>query len=54
MDLTGFVEFDFSQGVQDFSINANGLTFNKAVAMNMGLPAYARLLINKGEKQVTM
>ena len=46
MDLTGFTAFDFSQGVPYFSITANGLTFNKAVTMKLGLPAYARLLIN--------
>ena len=54
MDLTGFVAFDFSQGVPYFSITANGLTFNKAVAMKLGLPAYARLLINTEAKQVAL
>lgn len=54
MDLTGFVAFDFSQGVPYFSITANGLTFNKAVTMKLGLPAYARLLINAEAKQVAL
>lgn len=54
MDLTGFVAFDFSQGVPYFSITANGLTFNKAVAMKLGLPAHARLLINTEAKQVAL
>lgn len=54
MDLTGFTAFDFSQGVPYFSITANGLTFNKAVTMKLGLPAYARLLINAETKQVAL
>ena len=54
MDLTGFVAFDFSQGVPYFSITSNGLTFNKAVAMKLSLPAYARLLINAETKQVAL
>ena len=54
MDLTGFVAFDFTQGVPYFSITSHGLTFNKAVAMKLGLPAYARLLINAEAKQVAL
>ena len=47
MDLSGFSAFDFSEGVPYFSVTLNGLTFNKAVVLKLGSPAYVRLLINE-------
>ena len=52
MDLSGFSAFDFSEGVPYFSVTLNGLTFNKAVVLKLGSPAYVRLLINEESRQV--
>ncbi len=54
MDFTGFKPFDFTEGVPYFSVTKNGVTFNKAVAMKLGYPAYTRLLINAETKQVAV
>lgn len=54
MDLTGFSAFDFSQGAPYFSVTSNGVTFNKAVTLKLGAPAYVRLLINKETNQIAL
>ena len=54
MDLSGFSAFDFSEGVPYFSVTLNGLTFNKAVVLKLGSPAYVRLLINEESRQVVL
>ena len=54
MDLSGFSAFDFSEGVPYFSVTLNGLTFNKAVVLKLGSPAYVRLLINEESRQVAL
>lgn len=54
VDLSGFTAFDFSEGVPYCSITANGVTFNKAVTLKMGSPAYVRLLINGDSRQIIL
>lgn len=54
MDLSGFSAFDFSEGVPYFSITQNGLTFNKAVVLKLGSPAFVRFLINEETHQVAL
>lgn len=49
-----FRTFDFSEGVPYVSITRNGVTFNKAVVMKLGCPAYAILLINDIDKQIAI
>ena len=52
--LSGFSAFDFSEGVPYFSITQNGLTFNKAVVLKLGSPAFVRFLINEETHQVAL
>ncbi len=52
--LNGFEPFDFDVGVASVSITPNGLTFNRSVAIKLGLPSYALLLINKEKKQIAI
>lgn len=54
MDLTGFSAYDFTQGMPYFSLTSSGLTFNKAVTLKLGTPAFVRLLINSETKQVVL
>ena len=54
MDLSGFKAFDFSEGVPYLSITQNGATFNKAVTLKLGSPAFVRFLINTETKQVAL
>lgn len=54
MDLTGFVVFDFSEGVPYFTVTPYGVTFNKSTVLKLGLPAYVRVLINEKTKQVAL
>ena len=49
-----FKTFDFTEGVPYVSITRNGITFNKAVVMKLGCPAYAILLINDIDKQIAI
>lgn len=49
-----FRTFDFSEGVPYVSVTRNGVTFNKAVVMKLGCPAYAILLINDIDKQIAI
>ena len=52
MDLSGFAVFDFSEGIPYFSVTSNGVTFNRAVTLKLGTPAFVRLLINESTRQV--
>ena len=54
MDLSGFAVFDFSEGIPYFSVTSNGVTFNRAVTMKLGTPAFVRLLINESTRQVAL
>lgn len=49
-----FKTFDFTEGFPYVSITRNGVTFNKAVVMKLGCPAYAILLINDIDKQIAI
>ena len=51
MDLSGFAVFDFSEGIPYFSVTSNGVTFNRAVTLKLGTPAFVRLLINESTRQ---
>ena len=54
MDLGGFAVFDFSEGIPYFSVTSNGVTFNRAVTLKLGTPAFVRLLINESTRQVAL
>ena len=54
MDLSGFAVFDFSEGIPYFSVTSNGVTFNRAVTLKLGTPAFVRLLINESIRQVAL
>ena len=54
MDLSGFAVFDFSEGIPYFSVTSNGVTFNRAVTLKLGTPAFVRLLINESPRQVAL
>ena len=54
MDLSGFAVFDFSEGIPYFSVTSNGVTFNRAVPLKLGTPAFVRLLINESTRQVAL
>ena len=54
MDLSGFAVFDFSEGIPYFSVTSNGVTFNRAVTLKLGTPAFVRLLINELTRQVAL
>ena len=54
MDLSGFAVFDFSEGIPYFSATSNGVTFNRAVTLKLGTPAFVRLLINESTRQVAL
>ena len=54
MDLSGFAVFDFSEGIPYFSVTSNGVTFNRAVTLKLGTPAFVRLLINDSTRQVAL
>lgn len=54
MDLSGFAVFDFSEGIPYFSVTSNGVTFNRAVTLKLGIPAFVRLLINESTRQVAL
>lgn len=54
MDLSGFIVFDFSEGIPYFSVTRSGLTFSKAVTLKLGRPSHARLLINPETKQIVL
>lgn len=54
MDLSGFAVFDFSEGIPYFSVTSNGVTFNRAVTLKLGTPAFVRLLINESTRQVVL
>ena len=54
MDLSGFAVFDFSEGIPYFSVTSNGVTFNRAVTLKLGTPAFVRLLINESTRQVEL
>lgn len=54
MDLRGFAVFDFSEGIPYFSVTSNGVTFNRAVTLKLGTPAFVRLLINESTRQVAL
>lgn len=54
MDLSGFAVFDFSEGIPYFSVTSNGVTFNRAVTLKLGTPAFVRLLINESARQVAL
>ena len=54
MDLSGFAVFDFSEGIPYFSVTSNGGTFNRAVTLKLGTPAFVRLLINESTRQVAL
>lgn len=54
MDLSGFAVFDFSEGIPYFSVTSNGVTFNRAVTLELGTPAFVRLLINESTRQVAL
>ena len=54
MDLSGFAVFDFSEGIPYFSVTSNGVTFNRAVTLKLGAPAFVRLLINESTRQVAL
>ena len=54
MDLSGFAAFDFSEGIPYFSVTSNGVTFNRAVTLKLGTPAFVRLLINESTRQVAL
>lgn len=54
MDLSGFAVFDFSEGIPYFSVTSNGVTFNRAVTLKLGTPAFVRLLINESTRQVAL
>ena len=54
MDLSGFAVFDFSEGIPYFSVTSNGVTFNRAVTLKLGTPAFVRLLINESTPQVAL
>lgn len=54
MDLSGFSVFDFSEGIPYFSVTSNGVTFNRAVTLKLGTPAFVRLLINESTRQVAL
>ena len=54
MDLSGFAIFDFSEGIPYFSVTSNGVTFNRAVTLKLGTPAFVRLLINESTRQVAL
>lgn len=54
MDLSGFAVFDFSEGIPYFSVTYNGVTFNRAVTLKLGTPAFVRLLINESTRQVAL
>ena len=47
MDLSGFAVFDFSEGIPYFSVTSNGVTFNRAVTLKLGTPAFVRLAFYK-------
>ena len=54
MVLSGFAVFDFSEGIPYFSVTSNGVTFNRAVTLKLGTPAFVRLLINESTRQVAL
>lgn len=54
MDLSGFAVFDFSEGIPYFSVTSNGVTFNRAVTLKLGTPAFVRFLINESTRQVAL
>ena len=54
MDLSRFAVFDFSEGIPYFSVTSNGVTFNRAVTLKLGTPAFVRLLINESTRQVAL
>ena len=54
MDLSGFAVFDFSEGIPYFSVTSNGVTFNRAVTLKLGTPAFVRLLINESTRQLSL
>ena len=54
MDLSGFAVFDFSEGIPYFSVTSNGVSFNRAVTLKLGTPAFVRLLINESTRQVAL
>lgn len=54
MDLSGFAVFDFSEGIPYFSVTSNGVTFNRAVTLKLGTPAFVLLLINESTRQVAL
>ena len=54
MDLSGFAVFDFSEGIPYFSVTSNGVTFNRAVTLKLGTPAFVRLLINESTRHVAL
>lgn len=44
----------FSEGIPYFSVTSNGVTFNRAVTLKLGTPAFVRLLINESTRQVAL
>ena len=54
MDLSAFLLMYFSEGIPYFSVTSNGVTFNRAVTLKLGTPAFVRLLINESTRQVAL
>jgi hypothetical protein len=52
--LADFKPFNFSEGVPQFSVTRNGVTFNKAVVKKMDYPSHAVLLLNENDKQLAV
>ena len=54
MDLSGFDVSASAEGIPYFSVTSNGVTFNRAVTLKLGTPAFVRLLINESTRQVAL
>lgn len=54
IDLSGFVAFDFKEGVPYISVTNNGITFNKSVIMKMDYPEFVKLLIDSSTCQIAL
>ena len=52
--LQGFKPFDFSEGVPQFSITENGITFNKSCVIKLNYPSHTKLWIDHKGKKIAL
>lgn len=54
MDLSGFKEYNLSNGLPTMTISKNGISFSQTAVIRLRKPEFAEILINSVDEQVVV